>query len=485
MTLTLPQRPVITGAVLFGASLAFGVLVAQFPQGAAGLLLLAGVIALAFAAPVVHLVVLVALTALVPFGLQNQYGIGGGEESAGLLISDVFLLTGLASAAWALLRSPPRRTMLVVVLAVAVFLGIAALEFARALYMGRGSSIAGAELRVLMGFGAALIAIPIVQDAASRKRLFLGLGVVAILLGLWGIAQWTLSIDFAAAEDAGLRQGVSYTSSGKGQIQGGLYAFAPAIVIAFAIFVSGAVQSLYGRALLFAVIGVNALGLLFTYERTFWVATIVGLAFVILRTRGRQRLTALVATPIVLAVFLAVSATVAPDTLGAARERFMSIGQYGNDNSLRYRVVESEHVIGQIREHPLTGNALGATIFWGRPWEGVKPETDEYAHNGYLWLAWKVGIPAALLLLSLFLAAIVRRPPDGDALQRAFALGSAAALLVLLLASITFPSFSALAITPTMAVLLVIALSGRSEPSQAGRARDRAGALTPSTAPGA
>jgi hypothetical protein len=355
------------------------------------------------------------------------------------------------------------------------------LEFVRALSLGRDASIAGAELRVLMGFGVALIAIPILRDAAQRRRLFLGLGVVAIILGLWGIAQWSLSIDFAAAEDAGLREGVSYTSSGKGQIQGGLYSFAPAIVIAFAVFISGAARSLSGRALLIAVMAVNALALLFTYERTFWVATIVGFAFVILRTTGRQRVMALVATPIVLAVLLAVSATVAPDVLGAARERLMSIGQYANDNSLRYRVVESEHVIGQIREHPLTGNALGATIFWGRPWEGVKPTTDEYAHNGYLWLAWKIGIPAALLLLALFLSAVLRRPPDGDTLLRAFVVGSAAALLVLLLASITFPSFSALAITPTMALLLVIALSGQ---SQADRARDRAGALTASTAPG-
>jgi hypothetical protein len=480
MTLALPQRTVMTG-LLFGASLAFGVLVAQVPMMAAGLLALAGITALAFATPVAHLVILIALTTIVPFGVQNEYGLGGGTDAAGLLVSDVFLLTGLASAAWTLLRFPPRRAMSVAALVVIAFLGIAVLEFVRALSLGRDASIAGAELRVLMGFGVALIAIPILRDAAQRRRLFLGLGVVAIILGLWGIAQWSLSIDFAAAEDAGLREGVSYTSSGKGQIQGGLYSFAPAIVIAFAVFISGAARSLSGRALLIAVMAVNALALLFTYERTFWVATIVGFAFVILRTTGRQRVMALVATPIALAVLLAVSATVAPDVLGAARERLMSIGQYANDNSLRYRVVESEHVIGQIREHPLTGNALGATIFWGRPWEGVKPTTDEYAHNGYLWLAWKIGIPAALLLLALFLSAVLRRPPDGDTLLRSFVVGSAAALLVLLLASITFPSFSALAITPTMALLLVIALSGQ---SQADRARDRAGALTASTAPG-
>ncbi len=483
MPLTLPQRPFMTG-MLLGASLLFGVLVAQDPKLAAGVLGLGGIIALAFVAPVAHLIALIALTAIVPFGIQNQYGIGGGTDSAGLLLSDVFLLTGLASAGWTLLRFPPRRAMLVVALAIIAFLGIAALEFLRALYVGRAASVAGAELRVLMGFGVAVIAIPILRDRARRTRLFMALGAVAILLGLWGIAQWSLSIGFAEAEDAGLREGVSYTSSGRGQIQGGLYAFAPAIVIAFSVFISGAVKSYYGRLLLLAVMAVNALGLLFTYERTFWVATIVGLAFVILRTSGRQRVKAIVATPIVLVAFLALLATVAPDVLGAARERFLSIGQYSSDNSLRYRVVESEHVMGQIREHPLTGNALGATIFWGRPWEGVKPTTDEYAHNGYLWLAWKLGIPAALILVLLFLGAVIRRPPDADPLLRAFVVGSAAALLVLLLASVTFPSFSALAITPTMALLLAIAVSGRSSSTQTGRALERDGAAMPSATPG-
>jgi O-antigen ligase len=483
MTLALPQQRWLTVGLL-GASLAFGALVAQAPQLAVGVLGLAGVVVLAFAAPVAHLLILIGITAIVPFGIQNQYGVGGGADSAGLLISDVFVLTGLAAAALALLRSPPRRSRLVLA-AVALFLAIAMFQFMRAIYIGRTPSIAGAELRVMLGFGVALMAIPILSDAARRRRLFMGLGVIAILLGLWGIAQWTFAIDFAAAEDAGLREGVRFTSSGKGQIQGGLYAFAPAIVIAFAVFISGAVESFRGRIFLLAIIGLNLLGLLFTYERTFWVATIVGLAFVVMRTSGRQRVKAIVATPIVLTVFLTLLATVAPDVLGAARERLLSIGQYSSDDSLRYRVVESEHVIGQIREHPLLGNALGATIFWGRPWEGVKPTTDEYAHNGYLWLAWKLGIPAALLLLAILLAAVIRRPPDGDSLRRGFSVGTSAALLVLLLASVTFPSFSALAITPTMALLLAIALSGRGVRRQPDRAPSRAVGATVSPRPGA
>jgi O-antigen ligase len=162
--------------------------------------------------------------------------------------------------------------------------------------------------------------------------------------------------------------------------------------------------------------------------------------------------------------FLAVMATVAPSTLGAARERLMSIGQYGSDNSLRYRVVESRHVTEQIRRRPLLGAGPGAQILWGRPWEQVKPRLTHYAHNGYLWLTWKLGALLALVLLVLLLAAVLRRPPRGNTVEAAVARGAQVGLLALLLASATFPSFSALAITAVMGVLMAVALAVPREP---------------------
>lgn len=476
MTVALPQRAWLVLPAVLGASVLFAVVVAKAPFLAVGALGAAAVAVLAFAAPVAHLVILIGLTALVPFSIQNQFGIGGGTDSAGLLLSDVFLFTGFARAAWVLLKEPPRRTLLVAVAVLVVFLAAASAQFLRAVYLGASPSIAGTEFRVLLGFGVVLLAIPILRDPAARRRLFAGLGLIAILLGLWAIAQWSLNISFFGSKDAGLREGVRFTTAGKGQIQGGLYAFAPAVVIAFAVLISGTVRSLRGRAVLLAAIGLNAAGLLFTYERTFWVAAVVGLGFVVLRTSGSQRVKAIVATPIAVMLFLAVLATVAPDALTAARERLLSIGQYGNDESLRYRIVESRHVVEEIRANPIVGSGPGATIYWGRPWEQVQPSTYEYAHNGYLWLVWKLGLPVTLLLLALLLRAVTLRPPDGDPLRRAFAVGSSAALFVLLISSVTFPSFSALAITPAMGLMIAIALSGRRSGPQADAAPDALGA---------
>ena len=71
---------------------------------AGGLLL-----ALPFVAPVAHLVLLLLVTAIVPFDLQNTFAFGGGPGSPGVLPSDVLLLGGLARAALVLLDTPLER----------------------------------------------------------------------------------------------------------------------------------------------------------------------------------------------------------------------------------------------------------------------------------------------------------------------------------------------------------------------------------------
>ena len=66
-------------------------------------------LALPFVAPVAHLVLLLLVTAIVPFDLQNTFAFGGGPGSPGLLPSDVLLFGGLARAALVLLDTPLER----------------------------------------------------------------------------------------------------------------------------------------------------------------------------------------------------------------------------------------------------------------------------------------------------------------------------------------------------------------------------------------
>jgi O-antigen ligase len=144
-------------------------------------------------------------------------------------------------------------------------------------------------------------------------------------------------------------------------------------------------------------------------------------------------------------------AIVAPRDVAAARERLVSLSQYDSDLSVRFRVTETRNVMSAIEGRTLTGSGLGATIVWGRAYEGVRPTVESFAHNGYLWLTWKLGVPAAALLVLLLCAAVLLRGPPVP--LRA---GAQAALLLLLVASVTFPAFNALGITASMGVLLAL-----------------------------
>jgi O-antigen ligase len=183
---------------------------------------------------------------------------------------------------------------------------------------------------------------------------------------------------------------------------------------------------------------------------------------VALRAGTIQRRRALFWGPLAALIVLGGLATAAPADLAAARERLVSLSQYSNDDSVRSRIVETRHVTSAIELHPWTGSGLGAVIWWGRPWQNVPPRFNWYSHNGYLWITWKLGIVGAALLFALLgWAAISRAPPNEDPSLRWIRVGAQTGLLVLLVSSITFPSFNSLSITVTMGVLAALALTPR------------------------
>jgi len=311
-----------------------------------------------------------------------------------------------------------------------------------------------------LGFGAVIIAMALTTDAEKLRRLGWALLAIGLLVGVWGLAQWLLGIQEINESGVGVRQGISFTSQGRGQLQGGLYAFPVIAVLAFAALVSAERRTLSARLFIIAVFGTNLLCILLTYERTFWVATVFGMVVVALRAGAIQRRRAFFLGPVAAVLVLAALAVTSPGDLAAARERLLSLGQYSNDNSVRYRVVETRNVMHAISLKPWIGSGLGAQIWWGRPWEHVPPSYNWYAHNGYLWLIWKIGIPGALLLFLLIGWAVVQRaPPDEEPSTRWVRIGAQTALLVLLVSSVTFPSFNALSITVAMGVLIAIAVT--------------------------
>ena len=443
-------------AAALASSLVLGGLAATRPLIAAGLVAVALIAALAFLAPVAHLVTLIVSTAIVPLEIQNRFSIGGGLDSPGLLVSDALLATGLARAGLVLLQRPlDRRERLAGTLALAI-LGLAALQMLHGLAVGREASEAAAECRVIAQLaGVLLIAMPVLADPAARGRLIKSLVVAGLALGAWGIVQVLAGLRFADADDATAARGATHLTGG---LIVGQYAFPVASVMALAGWTSAQVRSLAGRGLLLAVLSVNVIAMVINFERTFWVAAVIGFAFLAVKARPIQRMRIMVATPAALVLVFLGMLTLTPAVVDAARERLLSIGEYQDDPSVRYRIAESRKVLEQIREQPVAGSGFGATIHIGRPGTSVEPKPRRYAENGYLWLAWKMGIPAALIVLALLAVAIAWRTPFGEE-PRMTALrnGAQAGLLALVVSSVTFPSFNQLAITPTMGLLLAIA----------------------------
>ena len=450
----LPDRALVPAAC--AAAAVFGAMIAVKPAFAVALLGLAGLVALAFLRPVAHLTLTLAVTTIVPYAIQNQYGLAGGE---GLVLSDVLVLLALLRSLMILLREPlePRRTLAMA--AIGAMLAIAAMQAVRGWQYGGDLGQVGYEFRVLLGWATIAAAIPLLADRAQRERLFKGMLGVGIAVGIYGLLQYFELMTFFVEGQSGLREGVRFTSSGKGQIQGGLFAFPVGVLIGFAALTSGAVRSRMGQVALLALVGLNAIGLLLTYERTFWLATFLGLAFIAVRAGFAQKLRVAVLIVGMVLVLAPVVSTVAPGALAAASERLLSLNQYGSDDSVRYRIQEGRHVVDKIQEHPFVGWGLADTIFYGLPWLQTPPTAESFAHNGYLWLAWKLGIPAAMLLFLVIGWAIASRPPPGlDPLTRSVRLGAQASLLLMAVISITFPSFSALNITAVSGVLLALCL---------------------------
>jgi O-antigen ligase len=286
------------------------------------------------------------------------------------------------------------------------------------------------------------------------------LAVVAFALGAWGMLQWLGHFSFGLAGDVGVRSGVRLTSGGSGQLQGGAFAFPVAIIVCFAALTLGEIRSWFWRSLLVAALALNIASCIVTFERSFWLDTLAGLLFVLVFAAGRRRVKLLITLLVAGTVTIAALAVITPSTLTTAQQRLNSISSYSSDDSVRYRVVESGFVYDRIRAHPLTGSGLGASIFWGQPWAHVPPKTRHYSHDGYFWLAWKVGVPGAVLLVGLLVSALFSRSsPAEPELSRAVRRGAQGAIAGLLVATITFPSFSQLSIAPVIGLLLALALA--------------------------
>jgi O-antigen ligase len=444
MTNALVSRNWLNATLLAGTALLIGVLAGKHPNYAVALAALGIVALLAFVAPVTHLTILLVLTTIVPYSIEGLYHVGGaGAGNGGLQASDLFLLTGLLRVALVLPRLRLTRREVTVVSLVIISCAFAVFEAWQGFHAGQSVANVGAEFRALAGgFAFTLLVMTCLKDHGAHRRMLRALVLVGLALGLWGIAQWTLGVAFNST-DFGVRAGVSLTTGGVGQLQGGLFVFPVAVTLAVAAFTSGQLTSWRERAVVATVLILNAVSLLLTFERTFWVATAVAILLVALRSGRARRVRALLSIAVCVVIGASVVAAVSPSTLQTAEQRLLSIGQYQTDPSIRSRDVESGFVIAKIRAKPLLGWGLADTIYWGQPWTDTPPSAQSYTHVGYLWLLWREGILGGGVILALLALSCAwpGRARAGD-LVTAIKMACQVSIIALLIVNLTFPLFS-------------------------------------------
>jgi len=439
------------------AAVMFGSIVAGHPLE--GMLLIA-LVPLALAAPLASFAVMLAATVLMPFDALNALSIGGGAGVPGLLPVDVLLGLGLGRVAFGVIRGRIQATTPMLVAGVSLVALLAVLVHGVA--AGASVSDAGTEARCLaFGVGSFIMAVPLLEDSRSRARLYRVLLLLGIALGLWGIAQVVLNVPYSNAGDVGVRPGIGQVASvGGGQLQGGLYAFPIAVVMAFAGLVCGASRELMVRWLLAGVFGLNCLCVLLTYERSVWAASLLGCLAVAMRAGRAAWPVAARWSALGVAAVLA-WAVVSPGALTTSAGRITSIFSVQSDSSAQSRAVESAAVLRAIRRSPVVGAGFGATLTWGGGNHAQFGETTtNFTHEGYLWLAWKAGVPFAVALVAcLWFAALRRTRRTRDRALAALRAGCHAALLASLLVCLVFPEFNALGVTALLGLLLAVCVA--------------------------
>lgn len=148
-----------------------------------------------------------------------------------------------------------------------------------------------------------------------------------------------------------------------------------------------------------SLLALSAVGILLTFGRTTWGTALLGMAVVVyllgLRRSWPMLLWSLLGSTLALAMLIAVK----PAMLDALVARATSVEkeiEYGSSAAWRY--YEAEKVLPQIADHPILGLGLGAAYRRPAPSDAL-PEQVRYIHNGYLFVASKLGLPALALLL--------------------------------------------------------------------------------------
>lgn len=375
------------------AALATAILTVRSPQLGAS----AALVGLVVTAYVGHrptgLMALWALWLLAP-GLRRVLGLETGYVGADPLAVAPFVATGLI-AVLALLqfRLSRQAKMILVAGGVGLLLGLPA-------GIANPAAAAFAGFAYACALGALVIGWSEGGRPLRRWSLSRAIAVGAPVLALYALVQYFVALP---AWDALWLEQVDFGSVGapeEGKVRVFSTLNAPGVLAA--VLALGLLLGLVRRRVdpvSLALMALVTVALALTYVRSAWLALAAGILVLLAITRGRAtpQLLALVAVLAVAGLALSLS----EGTLDAFVGRVSTFGALGTDVSAEAREEGARALAPQILRAPL-GYGLGST---GEATRLAGGEGVRAVDNGYLSLAYQVGIPGALLVLAgLFVA---------------------------------------------------------------------------------
>lgn len=221
------------------------------------------------------------------------------------------------------------------------------------------------------------------------------------------------------------------------------------------------IKSKTARLTTLTLLALFGITLALTFSRGYWVGAFAGLLTLFWFFPAKLKSRMLIYLGVlglllfgIASLFFGELATFVFDTV---TRRFTTVGQAGQDLSFLARVAETEAVLSQIKINPIMGYGFGKMYSFDPPIPMEMPTW--YVHNTYLFLWYKVGLPALLCLL-VFISGIVRSTlrayKQADSNQaRALLLG-----IVACLAGLAVVSFSSPQMVEKDSALLVTLLCG-------------------------
>ena len=315
------------------------------------------------------------------------------------------------------------------------------------------------EARKALAYCAYPAALVLVSDRPSLFRLAKGLVILAALEAVLAIAEslsgGALTLLAGKLNPAAGFQGVVFVGN----------FFVSGILVALVAWVTMNWKQLRFSARVGCLVlsALMAAAVLLTLRRNLWVTTAATLGLLALIVR-RKVVGPLVSTVVVGAIIFFVTILIVPtDGVGSVFDAVaFKVQQVVDPNftsetaTVQVRMRETEAAIRKIREFPFLGIGLGATYYSTMLHPMLAPNPG-WVHNGYLWIAMKMGVPALVLLLMILVGTplralrSIRRIPDAN--TAGLVLGCALALVQLLAASFVEPVLMDTAGVPTIAVM--------------------------------